>query len=37
MGGWFYAAGDWPAVAAFTLVLLAISVAAALRINRLAP
>jgi len=37
IGGWFYAAGDWPAVAAFTLVLLAVSVAAALRINRLAP
>lgn len=37
MGGWFYLAGDWPAVVGYTLVLLAVSVAAALQLNRLAP
>lgn len=35
-GGWFYAAGQWPAVVAFTLALLAIGIAAALRMNALA-
>lgn len=35
LGGWFYAAGAWPAVAAFTLALLALAFCAALRINAL--
>lgn len=35
MGGWFYAAGQWPAVAAFTLALLGVAFAAAMRINAL--
>jgi hypothetical protein len=35
MGGWFYAAGHWPAVVAFTLVMLAAAFVSALRINRL--
>ena len=35
IGGWFYAAGHWPAVVAFTLVMLAAAFASALRINKL--
>jgi YNFM family putative membrane transporter len=35
IGGWFYAVGHWPAVVAFTLVMLAAAFASALRINRL--
>lgn len=36
IGGWFYAAGEWLAVVGFTLALISISLAAALRINALA-
>ena len=36
MGGWFYAAGQWPAVAGFTLALLGVALAAAFRMNALA-
>ncbi|MDB5643502.1 MAG: major facilitator superfamily protein [Hyphomicrobiales bacterium] len=35
IGGWFYAAGEWPAVAGFTLALLGVALAASLRINAL--
>ena len=35
VGGWFYAVGNWPAVVAFTLVMLVAAFASALRINRL--
>jgi YNFM family putative membrane transporter len=35
MGGWFYAAGHWPAVVAFTLVMLTAAFVSALRINKL--
>ncbi len=35
-GGWFWAQAGWPAVAAFTLVLLALGLAAALRLRFLA-
>lgn len=34
MGGWFYASGEWPAVAAFTLILLSGALWAAFGINR---
>ena len=34
MGGWFYASGHWPAVVAFTLLMLSAAVSAALGINR---
>ena len=34
IGGWFFAFGHWPAVAAFTLILLSAAVSAALSINR---
>jgi YNFM family putative membrane transporter len=36
LGGWFWADGGWPALVAFTLVLLASGLAAALRLNALA-
>jgi YNFM family putative membrane transporter len=35
LGGWFWAEGGWPALVAFTLVLLASGLAAALRLNAL--
>jgi YNFM family putative membrane transporter len=34
VGGWFWAAGGWPAVAAFTLVLLALALVACLGVKR---
>ncbi|MGN6551820.1 MAG: MFS transporter [Pararhizobium sp.] len=34
-GGWFWTAGGWPAVAGFTTALLAVALAAALRLGRL--
>ena len=35
IGGWFFATGHWPAVVAFTLTMLGLAFAAALRVNKL--